>query len=197
MASINLKKLKTTSIGSIQLDAGMVLLKFTPDEPTEPADEDILCATTGGVNTSCVPAFSDFGEDVDNCPMNLSEFKNLDGWECKMSFTALDISEEMLKIALGASSTSGNKTVLKSKVDRADFKNIWWAGTRVDGKFFAICLKNALSTGGFTLQTTKNGKGQVSVELTGHVSIDTQTEMPMEFYIEQDADTMEASEVKA
>ena len=46
----------------------------------------------------------------------------------------------------------------------------------------AACLKNALSTGGFTLKTTKNGKGQVSVELTGHVSIEAQDVMPMEFY---------------
>ena len=46
----------------------------------------------------------------------------------------------------------------------------------------AIQLKNALSTGGFTIQTTKNGKGQVSVELTGHVSIDAQDVVPMVFY---------------
>ena len=45
-------------------------------------------------------------------------------------------------------------------------------------------LKNALSTGGFSLKTTKNGKGQISVELTGHVSISTQDAMPMEFYSE-------------
>ena len=51
-----------------------------------------------------------------------------------------------------------------------------------DGGMVAVCLKNALSTGGFTLQTTQNGKGQVSVELTGHVSIDAQDTMPMEFY---------------
>lgn len=46
----------------------------------------------------------------------------------------------------------------------------------------AILLKNALSTGGFSLQTTKNGKGQISCELTGHVSIKAQDDMPMEFY---------------
>jgi hypothetical protein len=48
----------------------------------------------------------------------------------------------------------------------------------------AVCLKNALSTGGFTIQTSKNGKGQVSVTLTGHVSITDQNTMPMEFYSE-------------
>ena len=55
-------------------------------------------------------------------------------------------------------------------------------GDRADGGVVAACLKNALSTGGFALKTTKNGKGQVSVELTGHVSIAAQDTMPMEFY---------------
>jgi hypothetical protein len=46
----------------------------------------------------------------------------------------------------------------------------------------AIRLMNALSTGGFSLQTTKNGKGQISLEMTGHVSAKAQDVMPMEFY---------------
>ena len=50
----------------------------------------------------------------------------------------------------------------------------------------AICLKNVLSSAGFSLQTTKNGKGQVTVELQGHASINNVTECPMEFYVNQD-----------
>ena len=58
----------------------------------------------------------------------------------------------------------------------------------------AIQLKNALSSGGFTLQTTKNGKGQISVELTGHVSINEQTVMPMVFYSTNATDTQTADD---
>ena len=65
---------------------------------------------------------------------------------------------------------------------QADFTDLWWVGDRADGGCVAIQIKNALSTGGFSLQTTKNGKGQLSVELTGHVSIDAQDTMPMVFY---------------
>jgi len=46
----------------------------------------------------------------------------------------------------------------------------------------AVKLINALSTGGFSLQTTKNGKGQISLTITGHVSINAQDVVPMEFY---------------
>lgn len=166
----------------LQLDAGVLLKKFDPAKVAAPADEDIICATTGGINISCVPTYSDLGEDVDNCPTNTKELKHLDGWDCKMSFTALGTSPENIKLALGAATVSTTKVTPNRDLKQADFSDIWWAGDRSDGGVVAACLKNALSTGGFTLQTTKNGKGQVSVELTGHVSIEAQDTMPMEFY---------------
>ena len=166
----------------LQLDAGVLLKKFDPAKVAAPADEDIICATTGGINISCVPTYSDLGEDVDNCPVNTKELKHLDGWECKMSFTALGTSPENIKLALGAATVSTTKVTPNRDLKQADFSDIWWAGDRADGGVVAACLKNALSPGGFTLQTTKNGKGQVSVELTGHVSIEAQDTMPMEFY---------------
>lgn len=166
----------------LQLDAGVLLKKFDPAKVAAPADEDIICATTGGINISCVPTYSDLGEDVDNCPVNTKELKHLDGWDCKMSFTALGTSPENIKLALGAATVSTTKVTPNRDLDQADFSDIWWAGDRANGGVVAACLKNALSTGGFTLQTTKNGKGQVSVELTGHVSIEAQGTMPMEFY---------------
>ena len=46
-------------------------------------------ATTGGVNIVCKPNYSDLGEDVDNVPNNMKEFKHLDGWECAMAFTSI------------------------------------------------------------------------------------------------------------
>lgn len=144
-----------------------------------------MCATTGGIQVSCVPTYSDMGEGVDNCPVNMMELKHLDSWECTMSFTALGTSPEAIKLALGAAdigSPDTTKVTPRWDLLQTDFQDIWWVGDRADGGMVAVCLKNALSTGGFSLQTTKNGKGQVSVELTGHVSMDAQDTMPMEFY---------------
>lgn len=175
-------KIPQDTFEQIQLDAGVILKTFTPDTPTEPEDEDIICPTTGGINVSCVPTYSDMGEDVDNCPTNMMELKHLDGWECTMSFTSLGTSPESIRLSLGAADVTGNKIVPRRDLKQTDFSDLWWVGDRADGGMVAVCLKNALSTGGFTLQTTKNGKGQVSVELMGHVSIDAQDTMPMEFY---------------
>lgn len=176
------------TFAGLQLDAGVLLKKFTPATPTAPADEDIICATTGGINATCVPTYSDLGEDVDNCPANMKELKHLDSWECKMSFTSLGLSANAIKLALGAAdigdTTASKKDIVTPRRDlkQTDFTDLWWVGDRADGGCVAIQIKNALSTGGFSLQTTKNGKGQLSVELTGHVSIDAQDTMPMVFY---------------
>lgn len=167
----------------LQLDAGVLLKQFNPAEVAAPDDADIICATTGGINATCVPTYSDLGEDVDNCPVNMKELKHLDSWECKMTFTSLGTSPEGIKLALGAADISGTTQIVPRRdLAQTDFSDIWWVGDRADGGCVAIQLKNALSTGGFSIQTTKSGKGQISVELTGHVSINAQDAMPMVFY---------------
>lgn len=173
------------TFSELQLNAGVLLNKFTPATATAPADEDIICATTGGITVSCIPTFSDLGEDVDNCPKNTKELKHLDGWECKMSTTALGTSPANIKLSLGCADVDGSDTtkiVPRVDLSQSDFSDIWWVGDRADGGMVAIQLKNALSTGGFSLKTTDNGKGQITVELTGHVSIKNQSEVPMVFY---------------
>lgn len=167
----------------IQLDAGVLLKTFDPTSPTTPQSSNIITATTGGISASCVPTYSDMGEDVDNCPANMKELKHLDYWTCSMATTALGTSPEMIKMALGAADLDGTtKIVPRRDLEQTDFSDLWWVGDRADGGLVAIKLKNALSTGGFTLQTSKNGKGQTSLELTGHVSMSAQDVVPMEFY---------------
>lgn len=167
---------------ALQLDAGVLLKTFNPSTAAAPSDEDIICATTGGISVSCVPTYSDFGEDVDNCPNNMKELKHLDGWDCKMSTTSLGTSPELIKMALGAADISGNKITPRRDLEQTDFSDLWWVGDRADGGMVAVKLMNALSTGGFSLQTSKNGKGKISIEITGHVSLNAQSVVPMEFY---------------
>lgn len=168
----------------LQLDAGVLLKSFDPTSPTV-ADDAIICSTTGGITVSCVPTYSDMGADVDNCPANMKELMHLDSWAATMAFTALSAKPEFIKRALGAAdidaSTSGKVTPRKY-LSQEDFQEVWWVGDRADGGWVAVHLLHALSTGGLSLKTTKSGKGQVSVTLTGHVSIDAQDVVPMEFY---------------
>lgn len=169
----------------LQLDAGVLLRNFTPATAAAPQDSDIICATTGGINATCTPTYSDLGEDVDNCPNNTKELKHLDGWDCTLAFTSLGMSTAAIKMALGSADVDTldtSKVTPRRDLKQSDFSDIWWVGDKADGGMVAIQLKNALSTGGFSLQTTKSGKGQISVTLTGHVSINSQNEIPMVFY---------------
>ena len=183
----------SNTFDALQVEAGVLLKTFDPANPAKPKDEDIICATTGGINPSCVPSYCDYGEDVDNVPANMMELKHLDYWDCKISTTGLGTSPELIKMSLGAADIPGTNT--SQIVPRRDLKvsdftsSIWWVGDKANGGLVAIELKNALSTGGFSLQTTKNGKGQVTIEITGHVSINDQETVPMVFYsIDPDED---------
>lgn len=176
-------KVSQETFKEIQLEAGLILNKFDPAGAAEVADGDIVCATTGGIEIACKPTFTDYGEDIDNVPNNMLEFKEVDGWDCSIAFTALNASSEVIKLALGAADITGNKIAPRFDLKDGDTADIWWVGERADGGFVACCLKNALSTEGFTLKTTKKGKGQLSCTLTGHVSIEAQDVVPMEFYV--------------
>lgn len=168
---------------NLQTDAGVLLKAFNPDNPVAPNDADIITATTGGISVSCVPTYSDYGEDIDNVPNNMKELKHLDGWECKLSTTCLGTSPELIKLQLGAADIDGTtKIVPRRDLEQTDFADLWWVGDKADGGLLAVKIINALSTGGFSLQTTKNGKGQLTLEITGHVSINAQNVVPMVFY---------------
>lgn len=171
----------------LQLEAGLILNQFDPTGAVEVEDSHIVCATTGGIEIACKPEYVDYAEDIDNVPTNMLEFKEVDSWECTIAFTALNASANVIKLALGAADASGNKITPRFDMTAKDAADIWWVGERADGGFVACCLKNALSTDGLTLKTTKKGKGQISCTLTGHVSIEAQDIVPMEFYVQEGA----------
>lgn len=179
-------KISQETFNEIQTDAGVLLKTFNTATP-ELNDDDIICATTGGINATCTPTYSDWGEDIDNCPNGMMELMHLDSWETSLGFTALNTTVETIRLALGAADASveNGKITPRRELKDTDFGDVWWVGDRSDGGLVAIRLLNALSTGGFSLQTTKDGKGQISVTLGGHVSISAQDVVPMEFYVQE------------
>ena len=181
-------RVSSDAFDELQLDAGVLLSSFDLASPyTVPDDDDIIATTSGGINPTCVPTYSDFGEDVDNVPNNMMEFKHLDGWDCAMAFTSLKFNADNTKLSLGAADvttmTGGIKKITpRGNLKLTDFSDLWWVGDKANGGAFAIKLINGLSTGGLSIQSTKNGKGTSSVTITGHVSLAHQDIMPMEFY---------------
>lgn len=196
-------KIPTDTFKSLQLNAGVLLSDFDPDT-AEAADDSILGATSGGVSFEAVPTYSDFGEDIDNCPTNMLELKKLESWEVKMSGSFVSADTALAKKLIGAADVADTKITPRNDVKIEDFEDIWWVGDYSDvnedgtssGKagFMAIKMINALSTGGLKIQSSNKGKGTMGFEFTGHYSMENQDVPPFEMYVASGtADTAAAS----
>jgi hypothetical protein len=148
----------------LQLNAGILVDSFTPSTGVI---GNILGATTGGIEFASNPTFSDFGEDVDNVPNNMMEFKKLDQYDPTMSGTFVTCTPSLAKMLVGAADigTDATKVVPRQELLSSDFDEVWWIGDYSDvntgnnAGYLAIHLKNALNTTGFQIQSTKDGKG--------------------------------------
>lgn len=191
-------KIPSDAFQKLQINAGILATDFTPSTG-EIGEAGQIGATTGGVTFAATPTFSDFGEDIDNCPKNMKELKKLDSWEAKMSGTFINADTAIAKRLCGAAdigSSDTTKVTPRNDLDDSDFGDIWLVGDYSDkngetnGGFIAIKLINALSTGGFQLKTSDKAKGQFAFEFTGHYSMSAQDTAPFEIYIK--AGTAEA-----
>lgn len=187
-------KIPTDTFKNLQLNAGVLLKSFDVETQTLAADS-IVGATSGGVSFTAVPSRIDFGEDIDNCPKNTKELMRNDTWEAKMSGTFASVTKSLAKTLVGAADMSGSKITPRSDLADADFFDLWWVGdyseVNEDGTstgkagFIAIHLLNALSTGGFSIQSSDKGKGQFEFEFTGHYSMEDQDKVPFELYVQE------------
>ena len=182
-------KIPSTAFQTLQLGAGILLRSFDP-ATAEITEGSLLGATTGGVDFSAKPSFSDFGEDIDNCPKNMAELKRLDAWEAELSGTFVTIDPALAQRLLGSADTDGPKITPRNDLVSGDFTEIWWVGDYSDrnsdasGGYVAIHLKRALSTDGFQLKTGDKSKGSFPFAFTAHYTMQDQDEVPFEIYVQ-------------
>lgn len=184
-------KIPSDAFQKLQINAGILTTDFTPSTGEVGADGQIG-ATTGGLTFTATPTFTDFGEDIDNCPKNMKEFKRQDMVEAKMSGTFVNADTKTAKMLCGAAdidTSDTTKVVPRTDLKDSDFTDLWLVGDYSDkngaknGGFIAIHMLNALSTGGFQLKTADKAKGQFAFEFTAHYSLAEQDKVPYEIYI--------------
>lgn len=187
-------KIPADTFKMIQKDAGILLRSFDPTNP-EFNDADIIGATTGGFQFSAVPSFVDMGEDIDNCPKGTMELMDFDTWDVTASgtfvslsstnMTTLMVSTDIEPVATPDANGRLVKITPRNSLREQDFRSLWWVGDRggTDGNFIALHLINAINTGGFSLKTQDNGKGQFSFSYSCHPSINDQSKVPFEVYV--------------
>ncbi len=188
-------KIPTDTFKKLQLNAGIIASAFTPATGTV-ENSDIIGATSGGVSFSSTPTFSDFGEDIDNCPKNTKELKVLEDYEVSLSGTFVTVDKNVTKRLVGAadiSTETNGKITPRTDLKDSDFSDLWWIGDYSDdnsdssGGFIAIHMLNTLSTGGFSIQSADKDKGAFAFTFMAHYSIAAQDTVPFEIYIKEAA----------
>lgn len=182
-------RVPTDTFKNLQLNAGILVDTF---EPATGVIGNILGATTGGINFTTNPEFTDFGEDIDNIPNNMMELKHLNSFDPTMSGTFLTCTPALAKSLVGSADFDTQDTtrvIPRAELLVTDYADVWWVGdysdvnTGENAGFLAIHLINALNTAGFQIQSTKNEKGQLAFEYHGHYSIEDQDTVPFEIYV--------------
>lgn len=189
-------QIPTSTFEELQLNAGVLLADFNPTDGTV-ANGDILGATSGGVSFSDTPTFRDDGEGIDNCPKGTKELMRIDGREIGMSGTYITMNTQRAQSLIAAADIDPDDpthVIPRSDLAQTDFRDIWWVGDYSDkngnsnGGFIAIHLMNALSTGGFSLQSGDKAKGQFAFSYSAHYSIDDPQKVPYEMFIKAGED---------
>lgn len=184
-------QIPTNTFKNLQMNAGILLDDFTPATGTI---GNLIGATSGGINFTANPTFTDLGDGIDNCPRNMKELKEIQYIEATMSGNFVTVTAGSAKTLVGAADVDSSDTthiVPRMNLEDDDFDDIWWVGDYsnlngdTNGGFCAVHLMNALSTGGFQIQSTDKNKGQFAFTFTGHYSIEDQDTVPFEIYIKE------------
>lgn len=184
-------QVRADTFETIQINAAIILSDFDPSDGSYDKT-DIIGATTGGSSFSSNLETSDFGEDIDNVPGRTKQLARVQSFDPTLSTTFVTVDTDLGNKLVAAADIDGTDTthiVPRNTLSDSDFGDIWLVGDYSDkngttnGGFVAIHIKNALNTGGFEWQTTKDGKGQFSAEFHGHYDIDDIDDIPFEIYI--------------
>lgn len=183
----------TDTFENLVLNAGILVDEFTP---ATGVIGNILGATTGGIEFSTNPTYTDFGEDIDNVPANTKQLKRLQSFDPTMSGTFLTVDTAAVKSLIGAADIGASdttKVVPRDQLVAADFEDVWWVGDysdkNVDAEsthtagYIAIHLMNALNTAGFKITSSKDNKAQMAFEYHGHYDISNISTPPFEIYV--------------
>lgn len=187
-------KLPPDTFQKLVLNAGILVDAFTP---ATGIIGNLMGATTGGITFKSNPTYTDFGEDVDNCPNNTMELKRIDQFDPAMSGTFLTLTAAVVKDLIGAADIAVRDTthvIPRDHLIEDDFKEVWWIGDYSDinndgstgstksAGFLAIHLMNSLNTGGFQITSANKAKGQMAFDFHGHYSLENIEEVPFEVY---------------
>lgn len=175
-----------------QLDAGAVFKnwEFGVDTyDTAIAAGKLIGATQGGNSLSVVPTMRQVQADGAKGAWKGGEV--IDAWECTLTANFLEMTKEVIKASLGASTIDSDSDGFYDIVQAAQYvcsddyiDNIAWVG-RISGsnKPFVVVLKNVLANSGLTFSPADNAEGVVPVTFMAHYDPSDLDTPPVKVYV--------------
>lgn len=173
---------KSDTIENTEFEAGLILKnKFTTSSAFS-KDNDVLCATTGGIRVTIaqVKQVIKFDGVLDNT----AGIERVVGWTASVTFSTKEVDSGMVKRALGyaASTSETNKETITLKqgvIAPSEYENFYILGKMGDGSWRQIVINKAMNVSG--LNETRNDKGETEIafELHANYGIDTQDTPPV------------------
>lgn len=182
-------QVKIDAFKKLQMNAGIMVDKFDPETGVI---GKIMGATTGGFSFASNPTFTDYGEDVDNCPPNTWQLKRISSYDPSISGTFLTVDEDLArKLAPSADvdSTQTYKVIPRNQLKEEDFSDVWVIGdysdvnTGENAGYMCVHVMNCLNIAGIQWTTTKDGKGQFAFDYHGHYDLTDIDTVPFEIYV--------------
>lgn len=191
-------KVNPESYKQIPYDAGILVDDFDP-ETGEITPGDVLWLTTGSNTFNATREFTDMGEGINNVPEGTKQLQKAKPWQAELSGTAISLSADDVVALLSSAdkttvSTSGSKITPRNELLETDFVGKWLICNYSDktgekkGGYFAIHIKNALSTGGFSFTTNKEANGETSYTYKAFYDMNNIDEVPFDIYVKAGED---------
>ena len=127
-------KIPIDTFKKLQMNVGVLLDSFTPSDG-EVNDSSIIGATTDGISFSAKAEYTDFGEDIDNCPNNTKELKRKRYTTAVCSGTFVTVDSGAAKRLVGgadADSSDPAKVTPRNDLVDDDFEDLWLVGDYSD-----------------------------------------------------------------
>ena len=175
---------KTDTIENIEFEAGLILKNKFTSSASFNKDNDVLCATTGGIKVTIaqVKQVIKFDGVLDNT----AGVERVVGWTGTVTFNTKEVDSAKVKLALGFAGITSNSetgvdtiTLKQGVVPVSDDQDFYVLGKLGDGSWRQIIINKAMNVSG--LNETRNDKGEteISFDLQANYGIDTQDTPPI------------------
>lgn len=139
----------------------------------------VISATRGGGTIAITPVWRT--RVIDGIHSNTAEARVVDNVTATASFTAVEITADNFKRAIGCADVADNKLTVRHEVKTSDFETIYWVGTLAgENKAVQITFKNAINTSGLSLTVREKNEGELALTFEANYSVNDLDTPPVE-----------------